>query len=137
MKDTAEYLRERGIQPSQQRIAIYEALAATKAHPSADAIHGELSPGMPTLSRTTVYSTLELFVETGIAQKLALSGSELRYDADVSAHVHFRCRACGAVSDLRDARAPAAPKAPPGYRVERSQFYAEGLCPRCAAKGRA
>ena len=136
MKDTSEFLRDRGIQPSQQRIAIYQALVGTKAHPSADAIRDELAPRMPTLSRTTVYSTLELFAEKGIAQKLALTGSELRYDADVSAHVHFRCRACGAVSDLPGLRAPAAPKAPPGYLVERAQFYAEGLCPECAVQAR-
>ncbi len=132
MKHTAEFLRERGIQPSQQRIAIYEALASTKAHPSADAIHGALAPGMPTLSRTTVYSTLELLVERGLAQRLALTGSELRYDADVSPHLHFRCRACGSVSDL-PGQAPSPPELPAGYLAERVQLYAEGLCPACSA----
>jgi len=132
MKHTAEFLRERGIQPSQQRIAIYEALASTKAHPSADLIHGALAPGMPTLSRTTVYSTLELLVERGLAQRLALTGSELRYDADVSPHLHFRCRACGSVSDL-PGQAPSPPELPAGYLAERVQLYAEGLCPACSA----
>ncbi len=134
MKDTAELLRSRGIQPSHQRIAIYEALASTKAHPSADALRDALAPAMPTLSRTTVYSTLELFAERGLARRLALTGSELRFDADVSAHVHFRCRGCGAVSDLPDAPAPPPPAVPAGYLVEVSQFHAEGLCPDCAAR---
>jgi len=128
---TTEFLRERGIQPSQQRIRIYEALAATTAHPSADTLHRELQPEIPTLSRTTVYGTLELFVAKGIAQRLALTGSELRFDANTSAHVHFRCRSCGAVSDLPGISAPLPPPAPAGYRVESAQFYAEGLCPRC------
>lgn len=135
MKHTAEFLRERGIQPSQQRIAIYEALASTKAHPSADLIHGALAPGMPTLSRTTVYSTLELLVERGLAQRLALTGSELRYDADVSPHLHFRCRACGSVSDL-PGKAPSPPELPAGYLAERVQLYAEGLCPACSGRPR-
>lgn len=130
--DTADYLKGKGVQPSHQRIRIYEALAGTKAHPSADALHRELSPEMPTLSRTTVYSTLDLFGEKGIVQRLPLSGSELRYDADLSPHVHFRCRSCGAVSDLPGLRAPPPPKAPRGYRIESSQFFAEGLCPSCA-----
>lgn len=128
----AELLRERGIQPSHQRVRILEALASTKAHPSADAIFRQLSPELPTLSRTTVYSTLDLFAEKGLAQRLAISGSELRYDADTTSHVHFRCRACGAVSDLPELRAPEPPAAPSGYIVERSQFYAEGLCPACS-----
>jgi Fe2+ or Zn2+ uptake regulation protein len=129
----AEFLRSEGIQPSQQRIRIYEALAATRAHPSADAIFRELSPELPTLSRTTVYSTLDLFSEKGIAQRLALSGSELRYDADTARHVHFRCRGCGSVSDLRGAPVPPPPPAPEGYLVESSQYFAEGLCPACSS----
>lgn len=129
---TAEFLRDKGVQPSQQRIRIYELLAATKAHPSADSIHRELQREIPTLSRTTVYGTLELFVERGIAQRLALTGSESRFDADTSRHVHFHCRACGAVSDLPGVSAPLPPPAPSGYRVESAQFYAEGLCPSCS-----
>jgi Fur family transcriptional regulator, peroxide stress response regulator len=130
--NAAEFLRGRGIQPSHQRIRIYESLAAVKTHPSADAIYRALASEMPTLSRTTVFSTLDLFVRKGIAQRLALSGSELRYDADLSRHVHFRCRACGAVSDLQGSRVPAPPRAPEGFVVESSQYYAEGLCPSCA-----
>lgn len=133
----AEYLRSRGIRPSEQRMRIYQALAAVKTHPSADAIYRELSPEMPSLSRTTVFSTLDLFAREGLAQRLALSGSEVRYAADVSRHVHFRCRSCGAVSDLADAKAPPPPKAPSGYLVESSQYYAEGLCPACAASSKA
>ena len=130
--NTAEFLRDRGIQPSHQRMRIYESLAEVKTHPSADAIYRALASEMPTLSRTTVFSTLDLFARTGIAQRLALSGSELRYDADLSRHVHFRCRSCGTVSDLPSSRAPAPPRAPPGYVVDSSQYYAEGLCPACA-----
>jgi Fe2+ or Zn2+ uptake regulation protein len=128
----ADFLRSMGIQPSHQRIRIYEALAAVKTHPSADGIHRMLAEEIPTLSRTTVFSTLDLFASKGIAQRLALSGSELRYDADVSRHVHFRCRACGAVSDLSGLRPPALPRLPEGYVLEAAQYYAEGLCPLCA-----
>ena len=135
--NVADFLRQKGIQPSHQRIRIYEALAAVKTHPSADAIHRELAPEMPTLSRTTVFSTLDLFARVGIAQRLALSGTELRYDADMSRHVHFRCRLCAAVSDLAGLRAPSPPKVPEGYLVESSQFYAEGLCPSCASAAKA
>jgi Fur family transcriptional regulator, peroxide stress response regulator len=129
----ANSLRERGIRPSHQRIRIFEALLATTAHPSAEAIYQGLSSEMPTLSRTTVYSTLDLLAEKGLAQRLPISGSELRYDADTSPHVHFHCRCCGGVFDLRDANPPAIPTAPEGYRIEFSQFYAEGLCPACSA----
>jgi Fur family transcriptional regulator, peroxide stress response regulator len=129
----ADQLKCRGVQPSQQRIRILEALAATTTHPSADSLYRKLVVEMPTLSRTTVYSTLDLLARQGLAQRLALSGTELRYDADTTPHVHFRCRACGEVSDLLGCASPPPPRTPPGYVLESSQFYAEGLCPRCAA----
>jgi Fur family transcriptional regulator, peroxide stress response regulator len=135
--DTTQFLRDHGIQPSQQRLRIYQALSAVKTHPAAETIYKELIGELPTLSRTTVFSTLDLFARQGIAQRLAISGTELRYDADTSPHVHFHCRLCGSVSDLPRTLPPAMPEAPEGYVVESSQFFVEGICPACAAKGRA
>ncbi|MEI6386992.1 MAG: Fur family transcriptional regulator [Spirochaetota bacterium] len=129
--NTAAFLREKGIQPSPQRLRIYEALASTREHPSADAIHRQLSPEMPTLSRTTVYSTLELFVGAGIAQELAITGSELRFDAEVSSHAHFACRSCGRVVDLGLLEAAPLPELPRGYLAESSQYFMTGTCPTC------
>lgn len=129
--NTIEFLRSKGIQPSQQRIRIWETLASTKAHPSADAVHRVLASEIPTLSRTTVYSTLDLFVQAGIAQGLEITGSEIRYDADVSAHAHFACRACGAVSDLHSVAVPPAPRLSDGTRVERIQLFVTGICGDC------
>ena len=129
--NTVEFLRSKNINPSQQRIRIWEALASAKSHPSADIVHRLLSDEIPTLSRTTVYSCLELFVELGIAQQLEITGSEIRYDADISTHAHFCCRACGAVSDLSGFEMPSPLALPEGYRVERMQFYLKGLCPNC------
>ncbi|MDA8409208.1 MAG: Fur family transcriptional regulator [Treponema sp.] len=130
--NTVDYLRSKGVQPSQQRIRIWEALASTKAHPSADAVHRVLSPEIPTLSRTTVYSTLDLFVGLGMAQRLEITGSEVRYDADTSSHAHFRCHACGEVSDLFDLKVPAVSDLGDGSQVERVQLFVTGLCPACA-----
>ncbi len=129
--NTASFLREKGIQPSPQRLRIYEALSSTREHPSADAIHRQLSPEMPTLSRTTVYSTLELFVGAGIAQELAITGSQLRFDAEVSSHAHFACRSCGCVVDLGGLQAASLPELPLGFIAESSQYFITGICPSC------
>ncbi|MBU0927760.1 MAG: transcriptional repressor, partial [Spirochaetes bacterium] len=100
-------------------------------HPSADAVYRSLVEELPTLSRTTVFSTLDLFARRGIAQRLAISGADVRYDADTSAHAHFFCRRCARVSDLPAIGAPPMPDAPEGYAFESSQFFVEGLCPSC------
>jgi len=129
--DTKGFLRSHGIQPSQQRLRIYEALAAVKSHPDAETIYRKLIGELPTLSRTTVFTTLDLFVRASLAQRLAITGTELRYDADTSRHTHFLCRSCGEVHDLARLTPPEAPSAPDGYLFESSQYFIEGLCPRC------
>ncbi len=129
--NTADLLRARGIQPSQQRLRIYEKLASVKTHPSAESVYASLAPEMPTLSRTTVFSTLDLLARSGLALRLAITGSENRYDADTTPHVHFHCRACNAVIDLPAYTAPEAESVPRGFLVESTRLFLEGLCPAC------
>ncbi len=129
--DTAEFLRARGIRPSQQRLRIYERLASAETHPSAESLYAELAPEMPTLSRTTVFSALDLFARAGLALRLPITGAENRYDADTSPHAHFYCRACRVVVDLPRLAMPEPVKLPRGFIVESSKFFLEGLCPAC------
>jgi Fe2+ or Zn2+ uptake regulation protein len=72
----------------------------SKEHPTVEMIFNALLPEMPSLSRTTVYNTVELFKEVGLVQVLDFGRGVLRYDADLSPHSHFECERCGAVYDL-------------------------------------
>jgi Fur family peroxide stress response transcriptional regulator len=60
-----------------------------------DTIFNDLSPEIPTLSRTTVYNTLELLKAQGLVLSLDFGEGYIRYDADTSPHVHFECEKCG------------------------------------------
>jgi Fe2+ or Zn2+ uptake regulation protein len=131
---TADMLRARDIQPSWQRIRIYETLAATTTHPCADTIHAALVPQIPTLSRTTVYATLDLLSRAGLVRTLTISATELRFDADTSQHAHCLCRRCGRVEDLPGIELPAVPSLPDGWTGGTLQLYLEGVCPDCAAE---
>lgn len=132
MTATEELLKSRGVRPSYQRVRILDYLAGTKEHPSVDAIYGALSPELPTLSRTTVYNTLSLFVAEGLVQPILIDGEELRYDADTRPHGHFRCRACGRVFDFALPSGGLSPELPPGFKPELVQLYCLGLCPACS-----
>ncbi|MEX0653762.1 MAG: transcriptional repressor [Phycisphaeraceae bacterium] len=89
---------------TKQRKAIYEAIAATREHPTADDLFREVGRDMPGMSLATVYNTLEAFCRAGLVQKLpgaGLNGSA-RYDAARDDHLHLRCRHSGAVADVPD-----------------------------------
>jgi len=95
-----KYLLQYQIKPSVQRTAVLDFLINNRIHPTVDDIYTALSPEMPTLSKTTVYNTLDLFVQKGAVQMLLIDEKNARYDADISKHGHFICKNCGKVYDI-------------------------------------
>src|SRR6266851_1745955 len=55
----AAHCRARGLSVTHQRLAIFEALASSHAHPSAEQLHRLVQKSIPTLSLATVYKNLE------------------------------------------------------------------------------
>jgi len=102
MLESHKYLRQFSIKPSVQRSAVMNFLMKNHIHPTIDEIYMALVPTMPTLSKTTVYNTLDLFVEKGAVQALVIDGRNARYDVNISAHGHFMCKSCGKIHDVFD-----------------------------------
>jgi Fur family ferric uptake transcriptional regulator/Fur family peroxide stress response transcriptional regulator len=125
-------LLEFNIKPSVQRIAIMEYLTGNLTHPTADVIFNDLYPSIPTLSKTTVYNTLKLLEEQGAIQSINIDEKNVRYDADISLHAHFKCKQCGCVHDfplkdgsfceIKDAR---------DFILTEFQVYYKGYCNHC------
>lgn len=99
-RDVVALLRERGIQPSAQRVAVAEYVLATEDHPSADEVWAKVRARMPVISRATVYNTLHLFADKGLVRELALAEGRVVYDPKTERHHHFIDEATGAISDL-------------------------------------
>jgi Fur family peroxide stress response transcriptional regulator len=85
-------------------MAVYEALAASRAHPTADDLHRLVVDTDAGISLATVYNTLEALCQAGIAHKLPGAGENgsARYDAARDNHLHLRCRQTGTVTDVPD-----------------------------------
>ena len=133
---TYDYLLSYGIKPSVQRLAIMDYLLSHLTHPSIDEIYTALCEKIPTLSKTTVYNTLKLFVEHGAAMMLTIDEKNVCYDAEVKDHAHFFCKECNKIYDLplqlhtqeriKNVEAE-------GFQVDMVQEYYRGICPHCQA----
>lgn len=121
---------------SKKRDAILQCLRSTKSHPSADWIYARLKPEIPDLSLGTVYRNLRLFLQEGLIISVGTVDGLERFDADVSPHMHFICRACGAVIDVEDAAVPEdlLVQAAGTGQVEACQITFSGIC-RCCQSG--
>jgi Fe2+ or Zn2+ uptake regulation protein len=99
-KDTATALRDSGIQPSAQRVAVGEYVLFTNEHPSADLVWKRVRERFPWISRATVYNTLNLFVDKGLLQRLNLSEDSIVFDPITETHHHFIDEKSGAIHDV-------------------------------------
>jgi Fe2+ or Zn2+ uptake regulation protein len=99
-RDLDRLLRERGIQPSAQRLAVAEYVLQTEAHPSADQVWSEVGSKLPMLSRATVYNTLHLLVRKGLLREYVLSEGKVVFDPNVDRHHHFIDEESGAIYDI-------------------------------------
>ncbi len=133
---TYEYLLTHEIKPSQQRICLMEFLLKHRIHPTAEEVYSRLSPSMPTLSKTTVYNTLKLFVQKGAAQMLTIDERNACFDADITKHAHFLCKECGKVYDLHEVPShwQQLPEDTLGHLIDEVQLYYRGTCRKCAEK---
>jgi Fe2+ or Zn2+ uptake regulation protein len=93
-------LRERGIQPSAQRVAVGAYVLDTLDHPSADQVFAHVRRGFPMLSRATVYNTLNLFVANGLLRALVVAEGKILFDPNMEPHHHFIDESSGAIVDV-------------------------------------
>lgn len=128
-----EYLLNYNIKPSVQRIAIMDYLLKHHTHPCIDEIYMALHDDIPTLSKTTVYNTLKLFVEHGAAKMLTIDERNACFDGDTSAHAHFQCKCCGRIFDMpmHINESEMNEMTEKGFSVEEVHSYYKGVCPEC------
>ena len=124
-------LREKGISPTQQRLAVYRYLLEHRTHPTADTVYQALAVEYPTMSRTTVYNTMKALFGAGLLRIVTIDAEEQHFDADIADHGHFRCAKCGELYDFALPNDASQRLAPAGYRTEIFDVYATGVCPRC------
>lgn len=120
---------------TRQLAAVYDALAASTDHPTADQLFRRVRQVLPRVSLGTVYRNLDKLRAQGRVRVVRLEGGQAHYDALLEAHDHFICEGCGAVADLLPSagvldleRVRAA-----GYDVRWYTTALYGRCGRCTA----
>lgn len=127
-----EKLKAKNIKPSIQRLTILQYLYESNSHPTVDNIYIEMKKSIPTLSRATVYNTVNILVEAGLVRKLNdIEKLESRYDAILENHGHFICNKCLKIYDFNVCGQLVAEKELHGFCIDSKEIYFRGICPNC------
>lgn len=130
-KELSAELASKGIRSSFQRIKVLEYLVKNQYHPTVDQIYKDLKNEIPTLSKTTIYNTLDHFIEAGLIRVLAIEDNETRYDIVTETHGHFKCRECGSIFNFSANMDSLVAEELSGFKIIDRDVYFKGFCPKC------
>jgi len=135
MNEKIERLKEKGVVLTLQRLAVLDILSKS-VHATVEDIYHRLLKKYPTISRATVYSSLEALKQAGEIQELTIKKEMSSFDFQSHNHHHFLCRKCGRLFDV-EIRCPVSRKGKvKGHKVEEVQAYFYGTCRECQKRKR-
>lgn len=100
MNDAISILRKCDIQPTPQRIAVVECVIEGRSHLSADEVLHHARKKCPTISRATVYNTLNLMVQKGLLGMQVIKEGAVVFDPNVDRHHHVIDEETGDIYDI-------------------------------------
>lgn len=131
MEQISAILNKNGIKASFQRIKIYDFLSKNFIHPTADQVYDALKDQLPTLSKSTVYSTLKTFLNHNLIREITIEENEIRYDFNIEDHGHFKCDNCGEIFDFDININNLYSHDLNGFKIEDKNVYFKGICKKC------
>ena len=111
---------QHGILPTPQRIEVAEILLEKPQHLSAEQIIERLRDAGSSVSKATVYNTLNLFAQRGVVKECMVDPVRKFYDSATHAHHHFYNVDTGELHDIPDeqVRFSELPELPTGTESE-------------------
>ena len=119
-----------------QHRVIAEQLRQLGDHPTADEVYQAVKQQLPSISKATVYRTLNKLVDSGEATCVVAGSGADRFDHRTDAHSHVTCTVCGKVEDVcmgafADGVNHEMAAVACGYKILDHDLVFKGICPEC------
>jgi Fur family transcriptional regulator, ferric uptake regulator len=133
------YMVKKGLRSTEQRRLIVETFFQSPAHITIEELLAQVRAADPKVGYATVYRTLKLLAECGVAHERRFSDGVTRYEMalDDHHHDHLICVECGAISEFEE---PAIERLQEevaerhNFQVHWHKHELYGLCAACAQK---
>ncbi len=131
----ARYLEEHNLKHTKQREAILEVFLSEHGHISSEDLYQRVRLDHPHIGFTTVYRTVKLLCDAGLAQETSFEGIT-RYEIAHKHHDHLVCTRCGKIIEFECEMIEAAQEQIAKryhFRILRHRHELYGHCEDCAA----
>ncbi|RME51557.1 MAG: transcriptional repressor [Deltaproteobacteria bacterium] len=130
-----DYLAKKGLKSTAQREIILDTFLRSKGHIPIEELLRRVRRKHTNIGYTTVYRTLKLMLECGIAKERNFAGASTVYETtDESHHDHIICLKCGKIVEFEDERIEALQEeiaALHGFKLFRHKHELYGHCALC------
>lgn len=128
--------KKRGVRWTSQRQTIVEQFLLAGEHLTAEELHHRAREVDPAIGAATVYRTLNLLVESGVAQRIRFGSGSAAFEPTLNRahHDHLICLVCGLVVEFEDAaieRRQRAIAQQHGFLLRHHRLEMFGICTRC------
>jgi Fur family ferric uptake transcriptional regulator len=135
-----ENLRERGFRLTPQREMVLSVLHGVEGVATAEEIYCLVQARSSAIDISTVYRTLDLLTDMGLASSVETGEGQRRYElvGVHGPHLHLVCSRCGSVAPAELHLADALARdllACHDFVVDLSQLTVPGVCRTCAGQG--
>lgn len=130
------YLFENNLKFTEQRRLILEIFLTTETHASVEELYDKIKRKHPDIGHTTVYRTLKLFADCGLAKELRFSDGVSRYEHlfGHEHHDHLICTQCGKLIEVVDPEIEALQQRLASrhrFKINYHRMELYGLCHQC------
>ncbi len=138
-KALASYLEDHNLKHTKQREAILDVFLSVRGHITAESIFQQVREQHPTIGFTTVYRTMKLLCDAGLAIERHFDDGVARYEVEHEHHDHLVCTRCGKIVEFECSMIEQAQEEIGkryGFRLLRHRHELYGHCPDCQKRER-
>ncbi len=135
------HMAKKGLRSTDQRRLIVETFFKSPNHVSIEELLAQVRSQDPKVGYATVYRTLKLLTECGVAFERRFGDGLARYELadEASHHDHLICVDCGTIVEFEEDRIEALQEAVAekyGYELRSHKHEMYGVCPDCQRKAK-
>lgn len=130
------FAAQKGLRSTRQRDVILDVFLSTHQHVSVEELYLKIKLNHPGIGNATVYRTLKLFVEAGLAREILLHDSQTRYEHIMAGehHDHLVCTGCNAIIEFENETIEKLQNeiaTRHGFMIRSHKLEIYGLCSNC------
>ncbi len=134
-----EYLFRNNLRMTPQRQLILDVFLRTDRHVTSEELYDMVKRKDSSIGQATVYRTLKLLSDAGLAREVDFGDGLLRYEHDYAHehHDHIICERCSKQIEVMDERIERLQESlakKHGFSLTGHRMYLYGICPKCKRK---